>query len=182
MNYIIRKENQNDYDTIRKVIKSAFWREGKDESFSEWVLVDKIRNSEYYINDLALVAEIDDKIFGHIMVTPLKIKNENNSFNSLAIAPVSVSKEYQNKGIGKNLMKEVIERARNLGYKSLIVLGDPLYYTKFDFEKASKYNIKLDDKFSDYLFALELQKDALKGVNGAIEYCSVFYNDEGELI
>ena len=182
MNINTRKESKKDYDSITEVIKSAFWRTGKEESFNEWTLVDKIRNSECYINDLSLVAEVDDKICGHIMVTPLNIRNMNNTFQSLAIAPVSVSKEYQKKAIGKKLMESVIEHSKKLGYKSIVVLGDPNYYTKFGFKKAIDYDIKLNDDLKEYLFALELKEGGLKGVNGIIEYCSAFYNEVGELI
>lgn len=40
------------------------------------------------------------------MLTKVKIKNEQNEFDSLALAPVSVLLEYQGKGIGGMLIKE----------------------------------------------------------------------------
>ena len=43
---------------------------------------------------------------GHILLTKLKIKNRQNEFNSLALAPVSVLPEYQRNGIGGILIKE----------------------------------------------------------------------------
>ena len=183
MNIIVRKEQIKDYSGVREVIKSAFNREDKDDDFNEWVLVEKIRETDYYINELSLVAEINGEIVGHIMFTPLIIKNGNQTFDSLALAPVSVKKEYQKQGIGKKLVISGIEKARELGYQSIVVLGQPEYYSKFGFEPASSWKIGLTSDFNDdCLFVLELVKGSLKGVTGIIEYCQPFYNENGELI
>ncbi|SKC42733.1 GNAT family N-acetyltransferase [Maledivibacter halophilus] len=183
MNYLIRKEKSQDYPKVREVIKSAFSREGKDLVFNEWVLVEKIRESEYYINDLSLVAEAEGEILGHIMFTPMKIEGDSIPFDSLALAPVAVHKDFQKRGIGKHLVRAGIENAKNLGFKSIIVMGDPEYYTKFGFEKASKWKIGTTNDFNDNcLFALELVEKGLVGVSGIIEYCPPFYNEKGELI
>ncbi|NMB01639.1 MAG: hypothetical protein GX971_09025 [Firmicutes bacterium] len=62
-------------------------------------------------------------------------------------------------------------------------MGDPNFYTKFGFEKASNWRIGLDENYSsDYLFALELRKGELERVNGIVKYCDLFYDENGELI
>ncbi len=183
MKTIIRKEQPKDYIEISEVIKSAFFRKGKDIEFNEWVLVENIRKTDYYINELSLVAEINGKILGHIMFTPLKIKNKNQAFDSLALAPVSVKKEYQKQGIGKKLVISGIEKGKELGYQSIVVLGQPEYYPKFGFKPASNWKIGLTSDFNDdCLFVLELLKGSLNSVTGIIQYCPPFYNEDGELI
>lgn len=181
---LIRKETKEDYDQIREVIKSAFKAiEENDDEFNEWTLAERIRNSEYYINDLSLVAEIDGTVVGHIMFTPLKIKGSAETHKSLDLAPVSVHADYQNQGIGKLLVRSGIEKAKELGYKSLIVMGHPKYYQSFGFKLASDWKIGLDAEYnSKYLFALELVDGGLDGVSGIVEYCPPFYNENGELI
>ena len=180
----IRKENQKDYAEIKKVIKAAFEPfAARDNEFNEWNLVEKIRESEYYINDLSLVAEIDGTIVGHIMFTPMKIKGAAESYESLDLAPVSVSPEFQNRGIGKQLVRAGIEEAKKLGYKSMIVMGHPKYYQSFGFKLASNWKIGLDSNFnSEYLFALELVEGSLDGISGIVEYCPPFYDEKGELL
>ncbi len=181
---IIRKETLNDYLEIEEVIKSAFpFREELGHVFNEWVVVEAVRNSNSYINELSLVAEIDDKVVGHTMFTPLKVVSDGALYNSLALAPVSVHKDFQNRGIGKQLINTGINAAKELGYQSIIVIGDYKYYSKFGFEKAFRWNIGLDGDFNcDYLFALELVEGGLTGVSGNVEYCPEFYNEAGELI
>lgn len=183
MNCSIRQEIPMDFNEVNEVIQSAFYREDKEIDFNEWKLVEKIRESDYYINELSLVAEMNKKVVGHILFTPMKIKNSLNTFDSLALAPISVHKDYQNKGIGKLLVQAGIKNAKELGYDSIIVMGHPNYYPKFGFELASKWKIGIDDNFTnDYLFALELYEEALSNVNGIIKYCKPFYNENGELI
>ncbi|MCT4562789.1 MAG: N-acetyltransferase [Maledivibacter sp.] len=183
MKCIIRKEILEDYPKVREVVKSAFFREKKDLKFNEWILIEKIRESEYYINDLSLVAEIDGMVLGHIMFTPMKINGRNTSFVSLALAPVAVHKDFQKQGIGKKLVKSGIESAKNLGFESIIVMGHPEYYPKFGFDKASKWKIGTTNDFNDKcLFVLELVAGGLADVSGIIEYCPAFYNEKGELI
>lgn len=182
MNYLTRQETPKDYNRVGEVIKSAFYREDKDAGFNEWQLVEDIRNGDSYIKELSLVAEVDSKVQGHIMFSPMTIKNNENIYPSLALAPVSVYKGFQDKGIGTALVKSGINVARELGYKSIIVLGHPSYYTQFGFELASKWDIRIENNLSDYLFALELSEGALSGVYGNVEYCPEFYNEKGELI
>lgn len=182
MDIVIREEKNNEYAIVENVIKSAFFKEDNASDSNEWNLVSDIRNSPYYINELSLVAEHNNKIVGHIMYSPMTIVDGDNIYESLALAPLSVHEDYQNKGIGTILMKESIKKAKSLGYSSIIVLGHPKYYKRFGFIEASNYGIGLDEECdSPYLFALELKKDSLSGVKGVVKYCEPFYSD-GELI
>lgn len=183
MDCIVRVERKADYEDISEVVKSAFYREDKDIDFNEWKLVENIRDSEYFIEELSLVAIFNDKVVGHILFTPMEIINEQEKYKSLALAPIAVKPQFQNKGIGHQLINEGIKKAKELGYGSIIVMGHPTFYTKFGFELASKWHIGIDDNFdSKYLFALELRRGELSKIKGIIKYCKPFYNKKGELI
>lgn len=181
---IIRKETINDYEKINEVIKSAFsFRLELGHAFNEWVVVDAVRNSNSYIGELSLVAELNGSVVGHVMFTPLKINDGSNLFDSLALGPVSVLNEFQNRGIGKQLISAGIKASKELGYKSIVVLGDYNYYSKFGFQLASKWHIGLNGDFNcGHLFAMELVDKGLEGISGNAEYCPEFYNEKGELI
>ena len=165
------------------MVYSAFYREDKPGDFNEWVLVREIRNTEFYLNELSLVAEVDQQIVGHILFTPMAIENGNEAHNTIAMAPVSVFKDYQNQGIGTALVEKGIATANDLGYDSIIVMGHPTYYKRFGFKKASEWKIGIDSSFNnDFLFGLELKPNALKNKNGIIRYAPPFYSKTGELI
>lgn len=100
---------------------------------------------------------------------------ENTSFEILALAPLAILPEYQKSGIGKMLMNKAIERAKELGYKSIVVLWHENYYPKFGFEKASKYGVKAPFEVPDEAYMmLELLPDGLNGVSGVVEYSKAF--------
>ena len=89
----------------------------------EQFLVKRLRKSEAFFPELSLIAEIDREIVGHILVTKLKIQNESNEFDSLALVPVSVLPKFQNPGIGRRLIIEAQKVAKKLGHKSIVLLG-----------------------------------------------------------
>ena len=171
----IRPESNEEYSRTEEVVKKAFLNEEMSDH-QEHRLVQKLRNSEAFIPELSLVAiGQHENILGHLMLTTNKIINENDTVESLSLAPVSVLPEYQYKGIGSQLIKEGIKRAKELGYKSIIVLGHPEYYPKFGFHPASFWNIKAPYDVPDEVFmALELQTDALENVQGIVQYPKAF--------
>ncbi len=86
-----------------------------------------------------------------------------------------VHPDYQRKGIGSKLVKEGLKRAREKGYRSVIVIGHPEYYPRFGFSKASKFDIKAPFDVPDNAFmALELVENALENVKGIVEYPKPF--------
>ncbi|MGW6385149.1 GNAT family N-acetyltransferase, partial [Peribacillus butanolivorans] len=141
----------------------------------EHELVYRIRKSDAFIPYLSLVA-VNKEIVGHILLSKIKINNDNQFAESLALAPVSVLPAYQNKGIGRLLTLEALKKAKELEYNSVVVLGHPEYYPKFGFEKASLWGIKAPFEVPEEAFmALELQANALYNISGVVEYPSAFF-------
>lgn len=171
----IREEEIKDYNEVEKVVEESF----KTAEFSdkdEHNLVRRLRNSNEFIKELSLIAEEENKILGHVLLTKALIKGESTSYETLALAPLAVLPEYQKSGIGKNLMNKAIERARELGYKSIVILGHENYYPKFGFEKASKYGVKAPFEVPDEAYMiLELLPGGLNGVSGIVEYSKAFF-------
>lgn len=175
MEIIIRKENKEDYSIVENLIKEAFENEEYSDH-KEHFLVSRLRKCESFIPELSLVAEYDGLIVGHILITKLIIKNENEIFHSLALAPVSVKKEFQNKGIGSKLILKSHKIAKELGYKSIILLGHKDYYPRFGYEPTIKYNIKSPfDVSDDFFMIVKLEENALDNVSGLVEYPKEFF-------
>ncbi|MEE9437505.1 MAG: N-acetyltransferase [Saprospiraceae bacterium] len=171
---ILRQENKNDYEEVFSVIEKAF----KYEEFAnntEQFLVERLRKSDAFIPELSLVAEIDEKIVGHILLTKLKIKNDTKEFGSLALAPVSVLPEYQGKGSGGKLILESHTRSKELGFTSIILLGHEKYYPRFGYVQANKYGIEIPFEVpKENCMVMELVENGLNGVNGMVEYPKEF--------
>lgn len=171
----IRQENSTDYAEVAQLIEAAF----KNEEYSdhtEHLLVDRLRYSNAFIPELSLIAELEKQIVGHILLTKIKIVNEHNSFDSLALAPVSVKPDFQKQGIGGQLIKAAHQKAMDLGHHSIVLLGHAQYYPKFGYELTSKYNIKLPfDAPEANCMIIELTKGSLQDVFGTVEYDKAFY-------
>ena len=170
----IRQEKKADFEAVFHLIESAFQKENLSDH-KEQFLVNRLRNSNAFVPELSIVAEFDNIIVGHILLTKLKIKNENTTFDSLALAPVSVLPKYQGNGIGGFLIKKAHKTAKKLNYKSIILLGHATYYPKFGYELTENYNIELPfDVPKENCMVKELIKDGLKGVSGLVEYPQEF--------
>ena len=164
----IRQENTDDYKTVFVLNELAF--DQKDES----ELIERIRKGNSFIPELSLVAEIDKEIVGYILFSKIKIKNGIN-FESLALAPMAVLPKFQKKGIGGSLIIEGLKKAKELGYKSVIVLGHKEYYPKFGFKKASKWGIVCPFEVPDeYFMAIELTAETLSEKTGTVVYPQEF--------
>lgn len=168
---VIRVETAADVDAVRKLNKKAF--KGKDES----KLVDALRESEGYMPELAIVAELNGIVVGHILFSPIQIKEGDNAWPALALAPMSVHPDQQCKGIGTALVKYGLAEALRLGHKLVVVVGHPEYYPRFGFVPAGERGLRLPFECPPEVFmVLELIPGALTGVGGEIVYPREFHD------
>ncbi len=172
MEAYIRQENAEDFKEVYEINTLAFGQE------NEARLVDLLRNSNAFVPELSLVAEIDNVLIGHILFSKIQIVDKDNTgFESLALAPMAVRPGFQHNGVGGQLIRSGIDRARALGYKSIIVLGHEHYYPRFGFTPAGKWNIKAPfDVPADVFMALELLPNGLAGTSGTVKYPKEFDN------
>ena len=110
------------------------------------------------------------------MFTKITINNENDKYDSLALAPLAVSTDYQGIGIGSILVKTGLLSAKELGYESVVVLGSEKYYPRFGFKEALTFDIKAPfDVPNENFMAIELNKNSLKNVSGTVVYAKEFF-------
>jgi len=165
----LRKEQEKDLESIAMVNDMAFGRKAESK------LIDALRNTTEFIPELSVVAVVDGKVIGHILFYPISIIAGKKKHTSLALAPMSVLPAFHKKSIGKLLVIYGLQVAKDIGRKSVIVLGHPSYYPKFGFEPASKWNIKSPFPAPDEAFlAIELEKGSLEKVSGTVIYPKAF--------
>jgi len=165
---IVRQEQQEDKDGIFELNALAF---GQEE---EGHIVNKIREGENFLPELSLVLAHGDKIVGHLLFSKAKI-NSDQEYETLVLAPMAITPNFQRKGMGSLLLREGLRTAKKMGFQSIFVLGHPEYYPKFGFKKASTWKIKCPFEAPDDAFmALELVEDALNNKKGIVEYDVAF--------
>ncbi len=175
MDLLIRREVPSDRKIIYSLIKDSF-KDIEISDHQEQDLVERLRKSDAFVPELSLVAESNGEIIGYILLTIINIISDNDSHTSLALAPVAVRPDYQNKGIGTDLIHAAHKAAKELGYDSIIVLGHKDYYPRFGYKRCSEFGIKLPfDVPEEYCMALELKKGALQNCQGTVAYDNAFY-------
>ena len=103
-------------------------------------MVERLRNSDTFISELSLVAEIDNQIVGYILLSKISVLGNNkNVHTSLSMAPVAVLQRFQGKGIGKNLIEFAHDKAKELGFGSVILLGHENYYPRFGYKLCKDF-------------------------------------------
>lgn len=89
----IRQECEADYPEICRLVKDAF-AGAEHADGSEQDLVEALRKGAAYLPELALVAEVNGILAGHIMLTRAAVGGDP----VLALAPLSVRPEFQRQG------------------------------------------------------------------------------------
>jgi putative acetyltransferase len=164
----VRKEQSADIRAIDVVHMSAF--EGEDEVG----LIDSLRKSSSFVPDLSLVAEFNNRIVGHVLLTKVTLQHGAKGSEILALAPMAVVPSQSHRGIGGELVKAAVDVARKQGYSAIVVVGQPDYYQKFGFEPASKWGLHCNLPVpTEIISALELVQGSL-GSDGHVIFPSHF--------
>ncbi|MCM3693568.1 GNAT family N-acetyltransferase [Neobacillus niacini] len=170
---IIRAVKQEEYSFIENFVSEIFKNTSYSDGVVEKALVREIREKQYYIPQLDLVAEKNGEIIGHCILSKLPISNQCES-EVLMLSPVSVAINMQRQGVGKFMLQEGIKLATDRGYKGIIVEGDFRYYRRFGFRTSTEFGIYASKKnlppSKEYLMAMELCKDGLKDICGEVDY------------
>lgn len=121
-------ELASDVIAIHALTEAAFLN-APHRSGTEQFIVDALRRDGAL--SASIVALCDGVIVGHAAASPVTI--DDRDFGWHGLGPVSVLPQYQNKGIGRQLVDVVLDRLRAQGAVGCVVLGDPVYYGRFGF-------------------------------------------------
>jgi putative acetyltransferase len=134
----IRAEQPEEYDAIGEVVAAAFG------SPAEARLVEAIRASPNYVPELSLVAELDGRIVGHVMISFTAIHVDGAAQRWIAqLSPLAVAPDVHGQGIGSALVRQVCALADERGEPLVVLEGSPAYYTRFGFEPSAAHGIAL---------------------------------------
>jgi putative acetyltransferase len=135
---IVRPETAADHDDVGRLLTAAFGGP------AEARLVERLRASPAYIPELALVAEVEGTVAGHLLLTAVVVEDRPAGVTTaaLALAPMAVAPARQRTGVGSALARAALERAATRPEAAVIVLGHPEYYPRFGFRRAGAFGIE----------------------------------------
>lgn len=160
----IRPETEADHEAVDAVVRAAFGRADEAD------LVKALRADG--LLSMSLVAEFDGKIVGHLAMSPVSVGGEAGS--GWGLAPMSVDPAYQRRGVGMVLATAALERCAEQSVGFVVVLGDPVYYSRFGFEPASRHGLSYDDDAGEAFRVIEFEPGSIPATGGRVEYAPPF--------
>lgn len=163
----LRQETPQDYFETENLIREAFWNH-YTPACVEHYLAHILRGCSAFVPELDLVATEGERVVGSTMCLRAHIAGDNGTrYEVLSLGPIGVLPAYQRKGTGGRLIARTKEIARELGFRGILLCGDPDYYTRQGFIAAETLGIRnAENMFADALHVCELYENALADAGG----------------
>lgn len=165
----IRQERKEDYPEIYRLVKEAF-ATAQHADGNEQDLVEALRKGSAYLPELALVAEEDGLLAGHIMLTRAGVGDAP----VLVLAPLSVRPEFQRQGVGTALMERAHEIAGARGEDYVLVLGSQDYYPRAGYRPAEELGAAVPEGIPSANFMALRLREGAEPLSGAVAYAPEF--------
>ena len=165
----IRTVEKKDFQAIESLIK------GTPRKVPEPSLVAKLREEATHSLSLELVAEGEEGLCAHVLMSPVCVEGSDYE-GCLALIPISVAPEIAGQGIGRLLLMEAEQMASDVGYGVMLVIGQEEYYAPFGYQKMKDFGLSVPFGGDERDFMVkELQEGALAGVSGHVLYPAAFF-------
>lgn len=128
----IRPERTADHPAVRHIHRQAF---GADHGPVVAALVDALRRDDPAA--LSLVAEPDEQVTGHIMVSRGLLDAPRRLLPVQVLSPLGVLPERQRRGVGAALVRRSLELLDERGVPLVFLEGDPGYYARLGFRPGA---------------------------------------------
>ena len=137
-------------------------------------LVEEIRSKRFYLPALELImVDEADEVIGYVNFARFHLDGKYED-ELLLLSPVAVKTKLQRQHISKELIEYGFERARELGYKAVIVEGNPMNYRSRGFVTSADYGITAHESVGlpapECLMVRELVPGGLDGIHGEVCY------------
>lgn len=167
MSLKLRTERASDYRETENVAREAFWNRYAPGCCEHYLLC-IMRDCPDFLPELDFVAEYDGRIVGNVVCVKTSVEGDDgHRYEVLCLGPISVLPEFQGRSIGRELIERAQETGREMGFRAIVLCGDPEYYSCRGFVSAERFGIRTaDDLYLAALQVCELQKGALAGVSG----------------
>jgi putative acetyltransferase len=123
----------DEFEQVRDLSQRAF---GNDPSIGE--LLDALRASWAWVDQLSFVAELDGELVGHVLYTHAWLDAPAQLIDVLVLSPVGVGPDLQRRGIGTQLITTTLGGMRSRPEPLVFLEGHPSYYPRFGFERAGQ--------------------------------------------
>lgn len=166
---VIRPERDADRPVIAEVVRAAFVGHSDEVA----TFVERLRASEQFVPELALVAEDSSGVIAHVILSWVGVEGGSRP-RILNLTPMSVRPDRQRLGVGARLIREALARAEDAGEPAVMVQGHPSYYPRFGFERASALGFVAPYPMLDEAFMVKRLPGYSPDLAGRIVYPAAF--------
>ena len=137
-------------------------------------LVEEIRGKRFYLPELELIM-VDEKeaVIGYVMFSRFHL-GERYEDELLLLSPAAVRTDLQRQHISKELIEFGFRRAAEMGFRAVIVEGNPMNYRSRGFVTSADHGIVAHESVGlpapECLMVKELIPGGLIGIQGVMEY------------
>ncbi len=175
----IKKSIESDKLEINNIHTKAF---GEKKGLEIAELVRGLFNDKTAMPLFSLVAIEGEKIVGHILFTKVKIIQTMEPVSAQILAPLAILPDFQNKGIGAQLIKEGLNLLKDSGVELVFVLGHPGYYPRTGFIPAGALGFDapyyIPEEHSGAWMVQELSSGIIGRIKGAVQCSDVLNQPE----
>jgi predicted N-acetyltransferase YhbS len=160
MTAVVRPEVAADSAAVDRLVSDAFGPGRYAKSAY------RLREGVKAITALGFVVEMDGKIAGTVRYWPVSISGTP----AIMLGPIAVRADLQGQGFALQLMQASLARAKELGHRIVVLVGDEAYYARAGFARIlPPGRIRMPGPV-DYhrVLGLELVPGALEGVGGEL--------------
>jgi putative acetyltransferase len=170
---IIRDLQIDDAAAARRVVTDAFADAGRVAALAEALHARADRP------DAAFVAEDAGEIVGHVQLSRSWIDAQQQLVEVLVLSPLAVAPARQRQGIGRALSGAAVDAAQRLGSPAVFLEGDPAYYVRLGWERASAYGVTAPStRIPDPAFQVIALAAWQPWMSGALVYNDTFWSHD----
>ena len=175
MQRIIKSMQEKYLQSSLELVEEVFTRwDSAEEGKTVRRLVEEIRSKEYYLPELELImTDETDRILGYAMFSRFHIEGTYED-ELLILTPVAVRTEYQRQHISKDLIEYGFEKAVAMGFKAVLVEGNPKNYNPRGFVTSADHGIIAGPAIHlphvSCMMIKELIPGALEHIHGIVDY------------
>ena len=136
-------------------------------------LVEEIRSKRFYLPELELIMVEDGEVIGYCAFSRFHLNGKYEK-ELLLLSPVAVKTALQRQHISRDLIEYGFEKARELGYRAVIVEGNPRNYRSRGFVTSAPFGITAHESVGlpaeECLMVKELVPGTLGTITGQVSY------------
>ena len=138
-------------------------------------LVEEIRSKRFYLPklELIMVDSDTDEVIGYVNFARFHLEGKYEN-ELLLLSPVAVKTALQRQHISKDLIDYGLKKAADMGYRAVIVEGNPMNYRSRGFVTSAPFGITAHESVGlpapECMMVQELVPGGLEGIHGQVSY------------